>query len=509
MEVAGPPAGSDGAPSNENAQQAQASSAPAVQCWACGVLVAVPIINGELAPVFRCGWCGAISEAAPPGAGAGASRRRRGLWRGFMRLLSRLSYIVVLFVLGLVFVIIAPGVGFVLPALSSNPVIWLVHTAITWFVSAGVLFNYLAAVFTSPGTVLECCEGLPPAYLPRPKEGDNGYGRGGGGVEAAPVPSLVASAQAVCAEAGTEAAEPGAQAGPGLGLQPATGHAAGGPQGLVRQGAYSHLTYCWSCRGPKPRDAHHCHMCSVCVVDLDHHCPFVANCVGRGNMRNFISFLAFTCAAMAYCLAVCGFLLARDRAAASAGFGAASAAYHRSLEASAKRRPGMAPPGRLAAAAAAALAWVEYVTLLIGLTELQYVAALWILLLSLGVLAALSVLLTQAVRHCMRHGWGGAGALPHVRLQHHVHPASDAAVMQAELESERRRQGWRNLARTMAGPEVVDGRGGEGGGGGGCGGWSNAWRWVWPMWGPPPGVLLRPGAGRARKPRGASKQKLP
>lgn len=33
--------------------------------------------------------------------------------------------------------------------------------------------------------------------------------------------------------------------------------------------------------------------CDICVVNLDHHCPFVNNCVGRGNRRVFVLFTLF------------------------------------------------------------------------------------------------------------------------------------------------------------------------------------------------------------------------
>lgn len=38
----------------------------------------------------------------------------------------------------------------------------------------------------------------------------------------------------------------------------------------------------------------------MCVVSMDHHCPFVCNCVGRGNRRMFVM---FTLAASTGCMA--------------------------------------------------------------------------------------------------------------------------------------------------------------------------------------------------------------
>ena len=45
-------------------------------------------------------------------------------------------------------------------------------------------------------------------------------------------------------------------------------------------------TYCTFCQYFKPPQASHCRVCNVCVVNKDHHCVFVNNCVGRGNMRS-------------------------------------------------------------------------------------------------------------------------------------------------------------------------------------------------------------------------------
>eukprot|EP00250_Pteridium_aquilinum_P011841 c20343_g1_i1 orf=573-1658(+) len=109
-------------------------------CWGCGLRLVLP----SAVPVFKCGWCGAISSCD-------MQAKKQGRCLNCSHVLDR---VLVTTIITLIILIIGGGVWAVFPVLCPDlDFTFFFHAALTGILSFNTLFNYCVAAFVQAGPI--------------------------------------------------------------------------------------------------------------------------------------------------------------------------------------------------------------------------------------------------------------------------------------------------------------------------------------------------------------------
>lgn len=56
---------------------------------------------------------------------------------------------------------------------------------------------------------------------------------------------------------------------------------------MICRGRFKEIKFCTTCNVYRPHLTSHCAKCKGCVLERDHHCTWLANCIGKNNYKKF------------------------------------------------------------------------------------------------------------------------------------------------------------------------------------------------------------------------------
>jgi hypothetical protein len=163
------------------------------------------------------------------------------------------------------------------------PCVWLYfHDAMVTYLAVMIVFHYLATVLGSPGVALDDNEMPPPQW--KAMEGQGGVLGWNDLCHVTDERARVALYGSLPSKEETLASS----------LRQPTSNLVPSPS----------ASFCDTCQIVRPPRCRHCSICQRCVLQFDHHCLWVNQCIGYANYRHFVLMLVFLVAGCWYGVAL-------------------------------------------------------------------------------------------------------------------------------------------------------------------------------------------------------------
>lgn len=190
---------------------------------------------------------------------------------GFEFIARILGYFLILFVFFSISFLFISGSFFVFPFMIRNQLILLLSRILLTFSTANLIYNYILCLNTSPGyaSPIVTCNYIDSENVEGCTDIEIGTG-------------IVTSK---CVNTPTEEH---------FSSDSRVANIKEGKSLVFDGESYVYPKECIKCGALKYPRTHHCSICNKCILNMDHHCPWIGQCVGLNNRKYFILFLVWS-----------------------------------------------------------------------------------------------------------------------------------------------------------------------------------------------------------------------